>query len=85
METNKKFRNRITLPKRYILSVFDLVTPQKKRKNGCKALYIGEQKDNTRNVYKEYFIVSQEPRTKKTQKLVYMEKFLRYQNAETPE
>ncbi len=79
MDANQPiWRNRIILPKRYILSVFDLVTNKKKRKNWCKALYIGEQKDNTRNVYKEYFIVSQE-------KFVYMEKFLRYQNAETPE
>ncbi len=38
-----KWRNRITLPKRYILSVFEIVT-YKKRENGWKALYIGKQK-----------------------------------------
>ncbi len=43
MQTNKKLRNRITLPKRYILSVFEIVT-YKKRENGWKALYIGKQK-----------------------------------------
>ncbi len=36
-------------------------------------------------MYNEYFIVSQELRSKKRKKLVYMEKFLRYQNAETHE
>ncbi len=57
-------RSRKTLPKRYILSVFELVT-YKKRENGCKALYIGKQKEITRNVYDECFIVSQEPQGKK--------------------
>ncbi len=46
------------------LSVFELVT-YKKRKNECKAVYIGQQKDITRNVYDECFIVSQEPQNKK--------------------
>ncbi len=32
-----------------------------------------------------YFFDFQESQGKKTQKLIYMEKFLRYQNAETPE
>ncbi len=50
-----------------------------------KALYIGKQKDIMRNVYNECFIVSQKPQGKKTQKLVNMENFLRYQNAETQE
>ncbi len=38
-----KWRNRITLPKMYILSVFEIVT-YKRRENGWKALYIGKQK-----------------------------------------
>ncbi len=38
-----KWRNRITLPKRYILSVFEIVT-YKKRENRWKALYIRKQK-----------------------------------------
>ncbi len=60
------WRNRKTLPKRYILSIFELVTnKKKKREYRCKALYIRKQKHITRNVYNEYFIVSQEPRSKK--------------------
>ncbi len=46
---------------------------EKKRENGCKAVYIGKQKDITRNVYNESFIVSQEPQGKKRKKkLLYM-------------
>ncbi len=41
--------------------------------------------DITRKFYNECFIVSQEPEGKKTQKLVYMDKFLRYENGETKE
>ncbi len=59
---------------------FEHVT-YKKRKNECKALHIGKQKDITRNVYNECFIVSRQ----KTQKHVYMEKHHRYQNPETHE
>ncbi len=66
------------------MSVFELVT-YKKRENACKALYIGKQKDITRNVYNECFIVSQEPQGKKRKKLLHMEKFHRYQNIETHE
>ncbi len=37
------WRNIITLPKSYILSIFELVTnKKKKRENGCKTLYIGK-------------------------------------------
>ncbi len=51
-------RNTITLPKRYILIFFELVTyKKKKRKNACKTVYIRKEKDNTRNVYNESFIV----------------------------
>ncbi len=64
------WRNRITLPKIYILSVFEPVT-YKKRENGCKPLYIGKQKDITRNIYNECFIVSQEPQGKKRKTCVY--------------
>ncbi len=46
-----------TLPKMYILSVFELVT-YKKRENRSKAVYIGKEKDITINVYNESFIVS---------------------------
>ncbi len=35
--------NRITLPKRYILSFFELVT-NKKCKNGCKVLILGKKR-----------------------------------------
>ncbi len=45
MQTNRKLRNRITLPKRYILSIFEIVT-YKKRENGWKALYTGKQKSS---------------------------------------
>ncbi len=48
----------------YILSVFEPVTYKKKRENGCKPLYIGKQKDITRNLYNECFIVSQQPQGK---------------------
>ncbi len=58
------WRNRITLPKRYILSVFELVT-YKKCKNGCKAFYIRTQKDFTRNVNNECFIVLKQPQGNK--------------------
>ncbi len=51
------WRNRITLPKRYILSVFELLT-FKKGEYGWKALYIKIQKDITRNVYNERFWAS---------------------------
>ncbi len=64
MQSNQiKKNNKITLRKRYILSVFELLT-FKKRENGLKALYIGIQKDITRNVYNECFIVSQQPQGK---------------------
>ncbi len=43
----------------------------------------GKRKDITKNMYKESFIVSQEQQGKKTQKLMNMKKFLRFQNAET--
>ncbi len=43
----------------YIFSVFELAICKN------KALYIGKEKDNKRNVYNEYFIVSQEPQRKK--------------------
>ncbi len=74
--------NRKTLPKRYILSVFVLVT-YKKRENLCKALNIRKQKDFERKVYNEFFYSSNEPKGKKTQKLVDMEQVPSYQNAET--
>ncbi len=87
----KKKKNRITLQKSYILSVFELVT-YKKGEIGCKALAIGKQKDITRNVYNECLIIFEQKnlyftRTtrQKAQKLVYIKKFLRYQNAETHE
>ncbi len=48
----------------YILSVFELVT-YKKREKGCKAIYIGKQKNIARNVYNKSFIVSQQPQCKK--------------------
>ncbi len=51
----------------------------------AKHSILGNKKDFTRNVYNECFIVSQEPQGKKTQKLVYIMKFLTYQNAETHE
>ncbi len=59
--------------------------PTKKCENGLKALYIGKQKNITRNVYNECFIISHEPQGKKRKKLVYIEKFLTYQNAEMHE
>ncbi len=43
METNQ-YEQITTLSKTYILSVFDLVA-YKKSEIGCKALYIGKQKD----------------------------------------
>ncbi len=64
-DTNQPIRrNRKTSPKTYILSVFELVT-YKKRENACKPLYIGKQKEITRNVYNECFTVSQDPQGKK--------------------
>ncbi len=66
------WRNRIILPKRYILSVFEILT-YKKRENGWKVLYIGKQKDITRNLYNECFIVSQELQGKKHKTRVYRE------------
>ncbi len=66
------------------MSVFQLVT-YKNCENEWKALYIGKQKDIKRNVYNECFIVLQEPQGKKTENLMYMEKFVRYQNSETHE
>ncbi len=63
--------------------MFFSLLPTKNEKNGWKALYIGKQKNITRNVYKECFIVSHEPQGKKRKKLVYVEKFDRYQNSET--
>ncbi len=44
-----------------------------------------EKKDITRNVYIECFIVPPESQGKKRKKLVCVEKFPRYQNAETHE
>ncbi len=43
------------------------------------------KKDIMRNVYNECFKNSEESQGKKRENLIYMEKFLRYQNAETPE
>ncbi len=43
------------------------------------------RKGHYENLYNECFIVSEEPQGKKTQKLVNMEKFLIYKNAETHE
>ncbi len=71
--------------------------PTKKHENGCKAVYIGIHNYITRNVYNECFTVSQEPQDKKRKnscicrslidtrmlKLMNIEIFLRYQNAET--
>ncbi len=75
----------------YILSVFELVT-NKKRDKGCKAVPFGKEKDITRNMYNECLIIFAQKnfwftRTtrQKTQKLVYIKKFPRYQNAETHE
>ncbi len=55
----KKKLLKITLWERYILCVFELVS-YKKHENGWKAFYIEKQKDITRNVYNESFIISQE-------------------------
>ncbi len=65
--------------------MFLSLLPTKKRKNGCKALYIGKQKDITRNVYNECFIVSQEPQGKKQKNSCNIQKFLTYQIIETHE
>ncbi len=72
-------RKRKMLLKRYIFIVFDLVT-YKKRENSCKALYIWKQKDIARKVYNECFIVQKNHKAKKTQNLLYMERFPRYKN-----
>ncbi len=86
MDANQPIlRNRITLRNKYNFCVFELVTNKKKRENECIALYIGKQKNITRNVYNECFIISHEPQRKKRKKLVYIEKFLTYQNAEMHE
>ncbi len=55
----------------YIFSGFELFT-YKKRENGWKALYIGIEKDITRKVYNECFIVSQQPQGKNRKNSVYM-------------
>ncbi len=65
-------RNRKTLLKRYILSVFELIT-YKKRENWCKALYIGKQKDIARKVYNECFIVQKNHKAKNIKSRVYGE------------
>ncbi len=64
MQTNQYQEIEKTLPKRYILIVFELVT-YKKRENWCKALYIRKQKDFARKVYNEFFYSSKEPKGKK--------------------
>ncbi len=69
---------------RYILNVFELVTYKKNAKKWMPSTLYWERKGHNENLYNEYFIVSQEPRNKKRKKLVYIEKFLRYQNVETP-
>ncbi len=57
---------------------------KKNAKKLYKTLYIGKQMDIARKVYNECFIVKKKKNTRqKSQKLVYMEKFPRYQNAET--
>ncbi len=75
MQTNQFLRNTITLPKRYNSSVFELVT-SKKRENRCKALPIGKEKDITRNVNNECFIVSQELQGKKRKNSCIWRSFL---------
>ncbi len=63
-------RSRKTLPKRYILSVFELVTYKKKRENWCKALYIEKERDIARKVY-ESFIVQKNNKAKNAKTCVY--------------
>ncbi len=65
-------RNRKTLLKRYILSVFELVTC-KKHENWCKALYIGKQKDIARKVYNECFIVQKNHKASNAKTRVFEE------------
>ncbi len=57
------------------MSVFELVT-YKKRENAWNPLYIWKQKEITRNVYNEYFIVSQEPQGKKRKNSCMWRSFL---------
>ncbi len=64
IQTNQYEEIELHYEKGIFFCVFELVT-YKKRENGCKALYIGKQKDITRNLYNECFIVSQEPQGKK--------------------
>ncbi len=57
------------------MNVFELLT-YKINENGWKALYIGIQKDITRNVYNECFIDSQESQGKKRKKSYIWRSFL---------
>ncbi len=70
--------------KKGIFIVFELVT-YKKQENACKALYIGKEKDITRNVYNECFIVSQEPQGIKRKNLCIWRSFIDKKNAEIHE
>ncbi len=65
-------RNRKTFQKKYILSVFELVT-YKKRAKWCKALKIGKQNDITRKVYNECFIAQNNHKAKNAKSHVYGE------------
>ncbi len=73
----------MTLPKTYILSVFDHVI-YKNAQVHAKNIMFGKQKDITRNVY-ECFIVWQEPEGKKLKNSCKIKNFLTYQKAETHE
>ncbi len=63
MQTNQ-YEEKNNITNKGIFCVHELVI-YKKCENACKVLYIRKQKDITRNVYNECFIVLKEPKGNK--------------------